>query len=43
MAMAGVGYDELRGSHLAFGGSGGGPRRVLIQWYPKENSALWAR
>ena len=43
IAMAGVGYDELRGSHLAFGGSGGGPRRVLIQWYPKESSAIWAR
>ena len=41
--MAGAGYDELRGSHMAFGGSGGGPRRVLIQWDPKENSALWAR
>lgn len=38
--MAGVGYDELRGSHLAFGGTGGCPRRVLIQWHPKEHSAL---
>ena len=27
--MASVGYDELRGSHSAFGVSGGGPRRVF--------------